>query len=1367
MRKKITLLFALLCVSLMGWATKYCNTLLNNVNGENPVYLSCYHVSGTTTYRIEFSSTNNITITGKGGCNVEVTKSGVLGGISFEYADNKVYAEFESSDTPTKTTGANDVFLNIPGENRYNLPADIDFSATCDGSGGEDPTPPARTGYCGDDIFNNTTSADDPYKVKVTSAVFGENYVLCFESAHPTAQLNRLDGANFWCNTSGDNCHMSDNYKIIDGKVYFIVPSTSAPRIYTDFCFFFNDNQQRVFNSVNNVTFTACSEAVDFGVDFIAPSITAASLVSKTSAQAVISITATDDVGVAECAVYDGTAHLGDYVVSDGKITVTELMYNHAYTLTIKAKDATGNISANSVNVSVTTDDNTAIIDESVAFDNGNMALTSAGSSATATSGNAGEAIDDNTGSRWESAHSDPQTWTLDLGQERVFNNIQISWEGAYGKTFTLAISNDNANWTTIYYVNGQALAGFPYLQDIDLPQLKARYIRFHGMERGTGYGYSFYEFRVQYKVSAVLTTIAAEIDKRYCKIGTGANLSLAFKDQYGSPIEHGAVSYNISPDASYGSVSEGVFTPAKSGLITITAQVGSIISNAVTIWGTSSDNIAKNKLHSASTGEAVLEDRPAANAVDDNEGTEWQSHAGTTENVDAEYEYNSWLIIDLEDKYDVELVSVKFEGASSQIYTIDFVDDLAHEWKEGASYSGSRGTDPRRDEYSSTLQNNSGVRYVKLNSTKAATHYGMKVQEIRVFGTLAATPTKSVSASVNDAAMGTATVKQDGSNVTEVETGSTVTFSAVANDGYLFTGWSNGETRATFDVKVNAAMNLTANFRALGNVFCNTLVHSSNGGQEHDAYVTMTRTSENNYKLIVRSTETLGKFTGTVFNVNGNSMLDLRDQGTLSNENHTLTYEFTSTTTPSMNSPYLYLYVMNPNNTECWFTKLENIEFDVPCDDNVSVTSITLSQNSANLLVEKTLTLTPTFAPVYATDRALTWETSDASVATVGNGVVTAVAEGNATITAKLTSNNSIYATCNVRVVASLTEATWHGYVVATTPTEGNILVTYAVTRDVEQYLTFSLTTDKDLLGFVAFINIAGVAHELTGYGAEHTATFTTTDKYEDNMPLNCMWDVRGAGYGQNFNFTYRVGSENAALKTLSLSETQDNISALTPLDGQEVTMAIVNRSFAAGNLYTLVLPFNVDVAMRAEKLPGQLTRLNNTIAKENGDLRINFVDAESVEAGVPYLYTPSADVTNPVFTGVTVNKGLHPTEPADGYAEYHGIYAPMDGSQLHGITNGYVLGGDRYLYTTSSLADTQTMNALRGYFVLNFPTGGGANGAPRARVVFNSHETETTTDVSHVQDDNVPCTKVIRDGQLLIMKGNHTYNAQGQLIK
>ena len=49
-------------------------------------------------------------------------------------------------------------------------------------------------------------------------------------------------------------------------------------------------------------------------------------------------------------------------------------------------------------------------------------------------------------------------------------------------------------------------------------------------------------------------------------------------------------------------------------------------------------------------------------------------------------------------------------------------------------------------------------------------------------------------------------------------------------------------------------------------------------------------------------------------------------------------------------------------------------------------------------------LTLTPTVAPDNATDKTVTWTTSDASVATVTDGVVTAVGAGTATITATAT---------------------------------------------------------------------------------------------------------------------------------------------------------------------------------------------------------------------------------------------------------------------------------------------------------------------------------------------------------------------------
>ena len=65
-------------------------------------------------------------------------------------------------------------------------------------------------------------------------------------------------------------------------------------------------------------------------------------------------------------------------------------------------------------------------------------------------------------------------------------------------------------------------------------------------------------------------------------------------------------------------------------------------------------------------------------------------------------------------------------------------------------------------------------------------------------------------------------------------------------------------------------------------------------------------------------------------------------------------------------------------------------------------MTSVTLNQTSASLKVGETVTLTATVKPDDATDKTVTWSTSDASVATVDNGVVTAKKVGSATITAK-----------------------------------------------------------------------------------------------------------------------------------------------------------------------------------------------------------------------------------------------------------------------------------------------------------------------------------------------------------------------------
>lgn len=80
-----------------------------------------------------------------------------------------------------------------------------------------------------------------------------------------------------------------------------------------------------------------------------------------------------------------------------------------------------------------------------------------------------------------------------------------------------------------------------------------------------------------------------------------------------------------------------------------------------------------------------------------------------------------------------------------------------------------------------------------------------------------------------------------------------------------------------------------------------------------------------------------------------------------------------------------------------------------------VAVTSVTVSSTTLNLEVGQTRTLTATVTPGNATDKTVTWTSSNDKVATVVDGTVAAVGEGTATITA--TAANGKKDTCKVTV--------------------------------------------------------------------------------------------------------------------------------------------------------------------------------------------------------------------------------------------------------------------------------------------------------------------------------------------------------------
>lgn len=115
--------------------------------------------------------------------------------------------------------------------------------------------------------------------------------------------------------------------------------------------------------------------------------------------------------------------------------------------------------------------------------------------------------------------------------------------------------------------------------------------------------------------------------------------------------------------------------------------------------------------------------------------------------------------------------------------------------------------------------------------------------------------------------------------------------------------------------------------------------------------------------------------------------------------------------------------------------------------DDPIAVEGITLDKTTATVEEGATVTLTATVTPGNATDKTVTWSTSNEAIATVSGGVVTGVKAGEVTITAKAGDKS---ATCTVTVTAAATEP-------EVVPVTGVTLSQTAVTLDIDQSITLT----------------------------------------------------------------------------------------------------------------------------------------------------------------------------------------------------------------------------------------------------------------------------------------------------------------------
>ena len=231
---------------------------------------------------------------------------------------------------------------------------------------------------------------------------------------------------------------------------------------------------------------------------------------------------------------------------------------------------------------------------------------------------------------------------------------------------------------------------------------------------------------------------------------------------------------------------------------------------------------------------------------------------------------------------------------------------------------------------------------------------------------------------------------------------------------------------------------------------------------------------------------------------------------------------------------------------------------------------------------------------------------------------------------------------------------------------------------------------------------------------------------------------------------YTFRVEYE------VTVDENANNTTALAPFVGETVTANVV-RNFAPNSVLTLTLPFDMNAAQISTFFGNAKVYEFATIVEDEYEIHLQFSSTSSISAGKPYiLVTPTTggydaedgftieNVTinttpTPVTVGATIT--MVPALDAVGTLDQNNQY--------------YLSGGGLYNAGTYNMA----IVGLRAYFESTSPL------PVRARVVFQDNEATSIPMVEAQSENNV--RKVMKNGQLIIIRGEQKYNVQGQRME
>ena len=202
-------------------------------------------------------------------------------------------------------------------------------------------------------------------------------------------------------------------------------------------------------------------------------------------------------------------------------------------------------------------------------------------------------------------------------------------------------------------------------------------------------------------------------------------------------------------------------------------------------------------------------------------------------------------------------------------------------------------------------------------------------------------------------------------------------------------------------------------------------------------------------------------------------------------------------------------------------------------------------------------------------------------------------------------------------------------------------------------------------------------------------------------------------------------------------------NVTATTQVTKTiHVTNTYSRTGLAVGTYYTICLP------KAAESYTGATMFC---LADKTDATSITIEEVEEMEAGHPYIFRATATELNVTYTGDAVE-----AQEVNGLVGHIGETALVLGAN----PDYYILAQNKIW-----LVDTEvSILPNRAYIDMSKIVPKAPKMGMKRYVISKDN---VTTGIDNVQTDNLKCTKVLRDGQLFIMQGEHMYNAQGQIIR